>query len=359
MCFYKTYKRSLAVILTAFISFALFSPVSVMARQQPPTFRENFAGAGFTVDFIVNSNWYNNGNSGYNAQLILTNTGNEPIVNWLLKSSEYLGIHANFQNGARLVSQDKNHSTLQYLNWNYRINPGAYASIWLYSHSTTAPSNISWSLESQTKDGEDKTTPPQDDPPRDSDDKDKGEKDKGDKDKGDKDKENGETVYYTLPVSVQFRNPNIGNILSQLDPWFKITANSDINLADLTIRYFYTINGRVPQNFVIDWSSIDTSLITGSFEYMGQGFYNADYFFELGFTGGQLLDGQSIYINARIFKDDHSHFIQYDNFSFAGEDALSTHIYWDGIAVFYNGVLIWGTEPCEKEEDDSFDYVLL
>ena len=32
---------------------------------------------------------------------------------------------------------------------------------------------------------------------------------------------------YELPVSVQFRNPNTGNVLSQLDPWFRITAHQE------------------------------------------------------------------------------------------------------------------------------------
>jgi hypothetical protein len=157
------------------------------------------------------------------------------------------------------------------------------------------------------------------------------------------------------PVIVQFRNPNIGNVLSQLDPWFRITAQRDLDLTNLTIRYFYSINGRAPQSFYIDWASMDASLITGDFQYMGAGFDNADYFFELGFSGGQLQADETVEINVRIVKDDHSHFIQSNNFSFAGAAALATHIFWDRIAVFYDGVLIWGTEPGSDDGERDTD----
>ena len=40
---------------------------------------------------------------------------------------------------------------------------------------------------------------------------------------------------HNLPVSVQFRNPNIGNVLSQLDPWFRITAHQNVNLSNLVV----------------------------------------------------------------------------------------------------------------------------
>ena len=52
-------------------------------------------------------------------------------------------------------------------------------------------------------------------------------------------------------------------------------------------------------------------------------------------------------MNTRLFKNDHSHFIQENNFSFAGVAGINQHIYWQNIVVYYNGVRIWGTAPGE------------
>lgn len=150
---------------------------------------------------------------------------------------------------------------------------------------------------------------------------------------------------HNLPVSVQFRNPNIGERLSHLDPWFRITAHQDINLANLVIRYFYTLQGDYGQVYHIDWASIPVNSITGTFVPIGIGYKQANYFFEVGFTGGLLQTHHTAYINARLHTNRHNDFFQSENFSFAGQPAIAHHIYWENIEVFYNGVLIWGRGP--------------
>jgi len=343
----KKIAATLAIVLTLAIIGS-----SVALANQPPRFTDEFAGDGFAITFVVNSNWYNNGEVGYNAEVRITNTSAAYIVDWELTSSAYLGLADNFHNGAHLVSQGDSYSTLGFLDWNRRIAPGASHSIWLYSHSTNAPEGMTWQLAADTAAA----------PPANNDDADDNDAD-DDKDANDTDDE--EKGSY--PVSVQFRNPNLGNLdygnrIGQLDPWFRITAHSDVYLPNLVIRYFYNINGDIGQTYVIDWASINSNNIIGSFIPLEPAVEMADYIFELGFSGGTLRAGQTAYINARIFKDDHSHFFQDQNFSFAGADALAVHIYWEGIAVFYDGELIFGTTPCGEttlltpdNDDDAND----
>ena len=148
------------------------------------------------------------------------------------------------------------------------------------------------------------------------------------------------------PVKVQFRNPNTAESLSQLDPWYKITANQSIDLSKLTIRYFYTAHNDKQQGYAVDWTSLSPNTVTGKFVKMSPAADKADYYFETGFSGGSLSAGQSIEVNNRIFKSDGAQdYKQSQNYSFAGSAALSTHIDWDKIAVYYSGSLVQGTPP--------------
>ena len=94
-------------------------------------------GDGFTVDFKLHSNW----STGYNAEIVITNTGSEDITDWVLSANRYLGLGATgIGSGGRLAFQNTYETVISYLDWNYRIPAGGSISIWLNgSHTGEAP----------------------------------------------------------------------------------------------------------------------------------------------------------------------------------------------------------------------------
>lgn len=59
-------------------------------------------------------------------------------------------------------------------------------------------------------------------------------------------------------LKVQTFNGNVSETSNTISSKFKITntGTSSVSLADVTLRYYHTINGDNPQNFFADWSSI-------------------------------------------------------------------------------------------------------
>ncbi len=68
-------------------------------------------------------------------------------------------------------------------------------------------------------------------------------------------------------IKIQMYNANTSAQSGSLSPKFKIYNNgtTNVKLSDVKIRYYYTINGEIDQNFWCDWSSVGSSNITGTF----------------------------------------------------------------------------------------------
>lgn len=146
-------------------------------------------------------------------------------------------------------------------------------------------------------------------------------------------------------LKVQLRNANNSPQNNTIFPWFKLhnTGSQAIDLKDVKIRYYYTIDGERDQNFWCDWASMGKDNVTGSFGKMSTPVNGADYFFELGFTSsaGSLTSGTNIEVQSRLAKSDWSNYNQTDDYSF--NNSLSEYIDTDRVAIYVNGVLIWGT----------------
>ncbi len=135
---------------------------------------------------------------------------------------------------------------------------------------------------------------------------------------------------------------------NQIKPQLQIVNEGDaaVPLKELTIRYFFTIDGDKPQSYWCDWSPLGKDNITSQFGKLEKPVDTADSFLEIGFTdaaGEVKAGGASGEIQSRFSKGDWSNYDQSNDFSFdAGIDQWTDQ---PKVALYRNGKLVWGTEP--------------
>ncbi|MFZ5987336.1 MAG: cellulose binding domain-containing protein [Bacillota bacterium] len=148
-------------------------------------------------------------------------------------------------------------------------------------------------------------------------------------------------------LAVEFYNSNTSSYTNGVGPKFKLInkGTSSISLADVKIRYYYTIDGEKSQNFYVDWTSVGTSNVTGKFIKVSTPKLGADYYLEVGFTtaAGSIAPGQSIEIQSRFSKSDWSSYNQSNDYSFKSEG--TTYGSWSKVTAYISGNLSWGVEP--------------
>ncbi|WP_078554170.1 cellulase family glycosylhydrolase [Bacillus alkalicellulosilyticus] len=145
---------------------------------------------------------------------------------------------------------------------------------------------------------------------------------------------------------IQYRAADTNATDNQMKPHFRIVNNgsSAINMSDLTIRYWYTIDGEQPQTFTCDWAQIGCSNIQGSFVKMGSAKAGADHYIEIKFTGGTIsAGGYSGEIQTRINKNNWSNFNESNDYSF--DPTKTGFSNWNRVTLYQNGTLIYGIEP--------------
>ena len=133
--------------------------------------------------------------------------------------------------------------------------------------------------------------------------------------------------------------------MNSISPQFKITntSNKSLDLSKVTIRYYYTADGAISQNYWCDWSNIGNENVQSSFvnnPYSS----NTDGYIEIGFKSGTstLAPGSSAFVNGRIAKVDWSNYDQSNDFSF--NSSASTYTESNKISVYINGQLVAGVE---------------
>jgi endoglucanase len=139
---------------------------------------------------------------------------------------------------------------------------------------------------------------------------------------------------------------NVGD--NQIKPHFNLVniGTSTVALSGITLRYWYTIDGRRPEAFWCDWTPRGCSNVTGQFVTVSPLRSGADTYLEVGFTAGMgsLAPGQSTgEIQARFNKDDWTNFGEADDYSF--DRTKLSFADWDRVTLYQNGTLIWGSEP--------------
>ncbi|MBD0378947.1 glycoside hydrolase family 44 protein [Paenibacillus sedimenti] len=148
-----------------------------------------------------------------------------------------------------------------------------------------------------------------------------------------------------IKVAVNTGNNPTGVMLG---PNFKITntGNTPINLSDLAIRYYFTIDGEEKPLSIGFWCSVpayQTSVIT-QFVKMPIPSATADRYLEISFTpaAGTLAPGADVLMNTWINKSDWSNFDQSNDYSYTGTTEITDS---DKATGYVSGNLKWGTEP--------------
>ena len=151
----------------------------------------------------------------------------------------------------------------------------------------------------------------------------------------------------TGSLNVQMFNGTLSASSNTISPKIKLTntGSTAINLSDVTIRYYYTIDKDVSQSFWCDWATVGSTNITGKFVKMATATSSADYYFEIGFnsSSGTLAAGASTEMQIRFAKTDWSNYTQTGDYSFDSTDTS----YKDNskTPAYISGTIQWGTEP--------------
>lgn len=154
-------------------------------------------------------------------------------------------------------------------------------------------------------------------------------------------------VPTTGSITVQFYNQSTAATSNQIYLNIKLinTGNSALTLANVKIRYYYTIDGAKTQNFYCDYSPIGSSNVNGTFVTMSTAKTGADTYIEVGFTSGagSLAAGGNITIQARVAKSDWTNYTHTNDYSF--NSSATTFVDWTKVTGYVSGTLQWGIEP--------------
>ncbi|MGC5325784.1 glycoside hydrolase family 44 protein [Brevibacillus sp. SYSU BS000544] len=152
-------------------------------------------------------------------------------------------------------------------------------------------------------------------------------------------------------LKVQMYNVSRGESTQQLSPQIKVmnTGTSLVNLNDVKLRYYFTVDGDKPMSFDC-WASVGKENLVTSFKRMNTPGDKADYYLEIGFTSGagDLEPGKSVDIVSWFNKNDWSSFTQSNDYSF--NDSSTESVDWDKMTAYVNGDLNWGEEPGEDTQ---------
>jgi mannan endo-1,4-beta-mannosidase len=155
------------------------------------------------------------------------------------------------------------------------------------------------------------------------------------------------TPVVTGNLTIQCFNGNTSASTNGISPKFKLvnTGTTDINLSNIKLRYYYTINGDVSQNFWCDWASVGSENVKSQFVKLSSPTTSADYYLEISFTSsaGTLKAGQSAEVQGRFSKSNWSNYTQTDDYSFNATS--NQYINSDKITGYMNNELVWGIEP--------------
>jgi mannan endo-1,4-beta-mannosidase len=148
-------------------------------------------------------------------------------------------------------------------------------------------------------------------------------------------------------LTIQAFNGNTSASTNGISPRFKVvnSGNSAIQLSDVKIRYYYTIDGEEAQSFWSDWASVGSANVTSKFVKLATPVTGADYVLEVGFSSsaGTLHPGQSAEIQARFSKNNWSNYNQANDYSFKASSTQFAN--YEQVTGYINGQLVWGIEP--------------
>jgi hypothetical protein len=155
----------------------------------------------------------------------------------------------------------------------------------------------------------------------------------------------------TGTLQVQYRATITSATSNQISPHFRIVnqTGSAIPLNQLTVRYYFTIDGERPLKFWCDYSPAGCDTVVATFVNLPGGVAYAEFGFSPS-VAQQLEPGQMLEVQSRISKDDWTNFIQTDDFSF--NSSMTNYGMWENMPLYLRGQLVWGKEPNLVQRED-------
>lgn len=152
-----------------------------------------------------------------------------------------------------------------------------------------------------------------------------------------------------VSIQVNYRDGTGGQTpVNTIKPDVQIinTGGSSINLSQITIRYWYTSDSNASQTFTCDYAFLGCTNITATFVPISPTRTGADTYLQIGYTtgAGNLAPGANTGdLQDRVNKSDWSNYDQSNDYSYNG--SLTSFGPWSKVTVYYQGQLIWGTQP--------------
>lgn len=148
-------------------------------------------------------------------------------------------------------------------------------------------------------------------------------------------------------IEVQTFNANTQGVTNSIMPRYRLVnrGTTSVDLSELKLRYYYTIDQEISQNFWCDWASIGSNNVIGTMVKMATPANGADYYLEISFTkgAGSLEAGASIEVQGRFAKADWSTYTQTGDYSFNASSGSYTTS--NKITAYQSNQLVWGIEP--------------
>ena len=155
-------------------------------------------------------------------------------------------------------------------------------------------------------------------------------------------------------LKIQAYNNTRRATVQSIDPRIMIEniGQTTLNLSDITIRYYYTVDGEKAQNFWCDYAEVNTaagdrkitSCVKGVLK-KGVSKPGSDYYLEISFTSGAgtLKPGEKVSTDNRFAKWDWTTYQQTNDYSFNA--SATGYVESNKITVYLSGTLVAGTEP--------------
>jgi len=124
-------------------------------------------------------------------------------------------------------------------------------------------------------------------------------------------------------------------------------GTSEVQLSELTLRYWYTREPTMPETAYVDYCKRCIGGVNGKLTLETQRSY-ADHYVEISWPGGVIPTsaGRDEQINLRIDTTDDSSITNYNQSNDWSFDGTKTTVAdWNHITVYRNGALIAGQEP--------------
>ena len=158
-----------------------------------------------------------------------------------------------------------------------------------------------------------------------------------------------DTSAAVVNLKVYSENKNTSAAPTALSTWIKVenTGNVPLDYADLTVRYWFTVDGTVNLNHWVDFAKLSAGNISGQFT-GNQQKVNADTYLELKAAPslGKLYPLSSTgNIQYRIAKSDWSVMDESNDHSYKAAGSFAEN---SKITVYYKGQLIYGQEPASQ-----------